>query len=82
MGRIARTAQSGEVEIEVEGETYRGHYSVTDGARPQVRVSASGPWLPGFRMARLGGMAVDDRARGLLREIVTVEARKKRPPET
>ncbi len=78
MRRIARTAQSGEVEIEVDGKPHRGHYSVTDGATPRIRVTASGPWLPGFRVARVGAAAVDEQARSLLREIVTESAAKRR----
>lgn len=74
MTRIARTTHSGDVEIEVDGQMYQGHYSVTDGASPKVRVTASGPWLPGFRVAKVGGMAVDEQARSLLREIVTESA--------
>lgn len=78
MKRIARTAHSGDVEIEVDGEAYRGHYSVTDGATPKIRVTASGPWLPGFRVAHVDGMAVVDHARTLLREIVTEAAVRQR----
>jgi hypothetical protein len=78
MTRIARTAQSGDVEIEVDGEAYQGHYSVTDGVTPKIRVTASGPWLPGFRTAQVGGRAVEDHARLLLREIVTEAAVRRR----
>ena len=74
MRRIARTAHSGEVEIEVDGKPYQGHYSVTDGATPRIRVTACGPWLPGFRVASVGARAVDEQARLLLREIVTEAA--------
>lgn len=82
MKRVARTAESGNIEIEVDGKTYQGHYSVTDGATPKVRVTASGPWLPGFRAAEVGRMAADDVARSLLRAIVKDAARRVRPRDT
>ena len=77
MPRTGRTAQSGEVEIELDGEKYRGHYSVTGGPAPKLRVSAAGPWLAGFRVAPVGILGVEDLARALLRQIVTVATRQR-----
>lgn len=63
-------------EVEIEGKTYRGTYTVTPGKLPVIEVTCIDPW--GTETTQLGRLSAEDLAPMLLGEIVTRGLAKKK----